>query len=101
MIDGYRRNGLLLSLPWDAAFMLVSHGGVGELDHMGDSESGFGVSIPPSSVGVCRPGEHPEIVVEPGGFLVRRGNEMDEIVEKRVIVLDGLFEEGEHGENHG
>jgi hypothetical protein len=35
MTQGYRKNGVLLSLPWDAATMLVERG-LGDFDAMGD-----------------------------------------------------------------
>ena len=94
--DGYKKRGILLSLPWDAAFMLVEKG-VGDFDCLGDGEGDrMGVAVPGHNIASFHPGDVPAVVVSPGGFVVVREAEGDVLAGRTWLqegFVDDLFDE--------
>jgi hypothetical protein len=91
--EGMKKRGVLLTLPWDAAHTLVDKG-LGDFDCLGDEEYGIGVAVPGDRIASYTPGDEPEIVLSPGGFVVVRG-EPDMLVGRswmREQSVSGLFE---------
>jgi len=89
--EGYKKNGVLLTLPWDAAVKLVEKG-IGDFDCLGDSADGLGVAVPGGHVTGFRPGADSELVLGPGGFIVVRRQGGDMLV-GRLWLSDGFIDE--------
>ena len=89
--NGYRKNGVLLTLPWDAAHLLVSRS-VGNFDCLGDNERGIGVAVEGRRISNYSFDDGiPTLTLDPGGFVVTRG-ESDQLVARRLDT-DELFDE--------
>jgi len=90
--DGYKKRGVLLTLPWDAAYTLIELG-IGNFDCLGDSEHGMGVAVAGeriSDYGIVD--GVPILTLDPGGFVVVRGKG-DRMVARWPDPFSKLFDE--------